>query len=79
MDVDIKALLSVGSDLIIQDNGELENLDGLKNLRNISGNLEIAFNPYLPQIKADEFNATLKKNGGIKGETTMTGNTGIVL
>ena len=79
MDVDITALLSVGSDLIIQDNGELENLDGLKNLRSIGGNLEIAFNPYLPQIKADEFNVVLKKNGGLKGETTMTGNTGIVL
>jgi len=79
MDVDITALVSVEADLVIRDNGELETLDGLKNVRSVGGNLEIAFNPYLPQIKADEFNAILKKNGGLKGETTMTGNTGIVL
>ncbi len=78
-DLALSKLKLIGGACYIRNNGELENLNGLKELALVGGDLEISFHSYLPQQRADDFCKQVKSKQGIKGSIEMTGNTGIIL
>ena len=72
--VELEALEAVGKDFILRDNIDLEFLSGLKSLKKVGGNLEIAFNQVLASSETESLVGRISEHDGIKGDITISDN-----
>ncbi len=72
--VELEALEAVGKDFILRDNIDLEFLSGLKALKKVGGNLEIAFNQVLASSETESLVGRISEHDGIKGDITISDN-----
>ena len=72
--IELESLELVGKDFTVRDNIDLEFLSGLKTLKKVGGNLEIAFNQVLPSKETEELVGRISENDGVKGDITISDN-----